>query len=91
MYSNFSVQKSSCMTCNNEVLKQLGRLQGVFSAEIDRIDGSILVNHTDEITREEISAKLAELGWVEITEIEDDDESEEKKHTAEPSEWGCAL
>lgn len=89
MYSNFSVQKSSCMTCNNEVLKQLGRLQGVFSAEIDRIDGSILVNHTDEITREAISTKLAELGWVEVSNIEDEDEDENVK--AEPSEWGCSL
>lgn len=88
MYSNFIVKKSDCMTCNNEVLKQLGRLQGVFSAEIDRIDGSILVNHTDEISRQAISNRLAELGWVEFAGNEDDDEN---KFTAEPSEWGCAL
>ena len=62
MYSTFHVSKSQCMTCNNEVLKQLGLLQGIFGAEMDRIDGRIVVNHTDEITRGEISNKLDELG-----------------------------
>ncbi|GAB1416852.1 hypothetical protein MASR2M117_22580 [Paludibacter sp.] len=66
MNSTFKVSKSQCMVCNNEVLKQLGFLQGVFGAEIDRIDGVISVNHTDEIDRKTISSKLDELGWKEI-------------------------
>ncbi|OJV36006.1 MAG: hypothetical protein BGO29_14360 [Bacteroidales bacterium 36-12] len=66
MNSTFNVSKSQCMVCNNEVLKQLGKLQGVFGAEIDRIDGKISVNHTDEIDRKTISEKLDELGWKEI-------------------------
>lgn len=83
MYSSFRVSKTQCMTCNNEVLKQLGTLRGVFAAEIDRVNGYIVVNHTDEISREAIKAKLAELDWHEIQ----DDEPE----TDEPSIWGCAL
>lgn len=86
MYSTFYVSKNQCMTCNNEVLKQLGTLQGVFGAEMDRIDGKIEVNHTDEITREEIRIKLDELGWKEIPD-NDTDPGEQ----AEPSIWGCAL
>ncbi|MDD4490737.1 MAG: hypothetical protein PHD30_09605 [Paludibacter sp.] len=74
------------MSCNNEVLKQLGTLQGVFGAEMDRIDGKIEVNHTDEITREEIRKKLDELGWREIP-VNDADIDE----PTEPSIWGCAL
>lgn len=66
MNSTFNVSKSQCMVCNNEVLKQLGKIQGVFGAEIDRIDGKISVNHTDEIDRKTISEKLDELGWKEI-------------------------
>lgn len=82
MYSTFYVSKSQCMSCNNEVLKQLGTLQGVFGAEMDRIDGKIVVHHTDEITRTVIGQKLDELGWKELeNSIEDD----------EPSVWGCAL
>jgi hypothetical protein len=70
------------MTCNNEVLKQLGTLQGVFGAEMDRIDGRIVVHHTDEISRNIIGEKLDELGWKEINSTSNDDE---------PSEWGCVL
>lgn len=86
MYSTFYISKTQCMTCNNEVLKQLGTLQGVFGAEMDRIDGKIEVNHTDEITRDEIRSKLDELGWREIT-IHENDSDEQ----TEPSIWGCAL
>lgn len=66
MYSTFYVTKSECIVCNNEVLKQLGTLRGVFGAEMDRIKGKVDVNHTDEISREEIRVKLEELGWNEI-------------------------
>lgn len=86
MYSTFLVSKSQCMTCNNEVLKQLGSLRGVFGAEMDRIGGSIVVNHTDEIARETIAAKLDELGWKEIPAGDQDEVAYD-----DPSIWGCAL
>ncbi len=85
MYSTFEISKSQCMTCNNEVLKQLGTLRGVFGAEIETIDGRISVNHTDEITRAEIAAKLDELGWKIV------DGQEDAPAYDPPSEWGCAL
>ena len=85
MYSTFYVSKSQCMTCNNEVLKTLGTLRGVFGAEMDRIDGRIVVNHTDEVSREEISATLDSLGWKEIQ------QDEASVDYDEPSIWGCAL
>lgn len=85
MYSTFYVSKSQCMTCDNVVLKKLGTLQGVFGAEMDRIDGRIIVNHTDEVTREQIGNLLDELGWKEL--IPDSTEID----LAEPSIWGCAL
>lgn len=86
MYSTFYISTSQCMTCNNEVLKQLGTLRGVFGAAMDRIDGKIEVNHTDEISREEIRIKLDELGWKENT--TDKTTSQEGK---EPSVEGCVL
>lgn len=84
MYSTFYVTKNGCMTCNNEVLKTLGTLQGVFGAEIDRIDGRIVVNHTDEISREEIAFTLNSLGWKETEPTGEPDYDE-------PSIYGCAL
>lgn len=88
MYSTFLVSKSQCMTCNNEVLKQLGSMLGVFGAEMDRIEGSITINHTDEVTREELRMKLDSLGWTELPRPEDETSGLDYD---EPSIWGCAL
>lgn len=84
MYSTFYVSKSQCMTCDNVVLKTLGTLRGVFGAEMDRIDGRIVVNHTDEVTRAELAQTLDELGWKEIV------QEEGEINYDEPSIWGCA-
>ena len=92
MYSAFIVSKSECMTCNNEVLKTLGTLQGVFGAEMDRIDGRIVVNHTDEVTREEIGAVLHKLGFPERESVQaEEQKADHEVETDEPSIWGCAL
>ena len=85
MYSTFYVSKSQCMTCDNKVLKTLGTLLGVFGAEMDRIEGMIVVNHTDEVTREQIASSLDELGWKEIP------QKQAEVDYDEPSIWGCAL
>ena len=85
MYSTFYVSKSQCMSCDNKVLKSLGSLRGVFGAEMNRFEGKIIVNHTDEVKREQISALLLELNWKEIT------QTQEEVNYDEPSIWGCAL
>ena len=85
MYSTFLVSKSQCMTCNNQVLKTLGTLRGVFGAEMDRIEGEITISHTDEVTREQIAATLITLGFAEREETNNEIELDE------PSIWGCAL
>ncbi len=86
MNSTFIISKSDCMTCTNKSLKSLGTLQGVFGAEIDQISGKVMVSHTDEISRKEISEKLLSLGY---QEIEGTKEPEIKYD--DPSIWGCAL
>lgn len=84
MESTFLVSTSECSTCNNEVLKTLGGLQGIFGAEINRIEGKIMVSHTDEVTREAISKTLVDLGFSQPEIIQ------ETSHD-DPSIWGCAL
>jgi cation transport ATPase len=86
MTSTFLVSKTECMTCNNQVLKTLGTLQGIFGAEMDRIEGRIVVSHTDEVSRSEIADLLGKLGFPERA-IEQEQEAE----ADEPSIWGCAL
>jgi len=84
MYSTFIVSKSDCMTCTNKTLKSLGMLRGVFGAEIDQIEGKVLVSHTDEISRREIAEMLLSLGYQVI-------ENESETDYDAPSIWGCAL
>ena len=86
MYSTFLIAKSECMTCTNKTLKSLGTLRGVFGAEIDRIDGKVVVSHTDEISRKEIAEALLSLGYPEL-----ENEQEEELNYDDPSIWGCAL
>lgn len=84
MYSTFLVSKDECMDCNNRVLKQLGTLQGVFEVELNRIDGLVVVTHTDEVSREKIAETLTSLGFHEI-------QQDEEIKIDKPSIWGCAL
>jgi copper chaperone CopZ len=88
MDSTFLVSTSECMTCNNQVLKTLGTLQGIFGAEMDRMGGRIVVSHTDEVSRNEISEMLGKLGF---PERENNLEPGEETEPDEPSIWGCAL
>jgi copper chaperone CopZ len=88
MYSTFIISKSECMTCTNKTLKSLGTLRGVFGAEIDQIDGKVVVSHTDEVSREEIAEALLVLGY---PEIQNEQEPEQELNYDEPSIWGCAL
>jgi DNA-directed RNA polymerase subunit H (RpoH/RPB5) len=74
------------MTCTNKTLKSLGTLQGVFGAEIDQVNAVVTVEHTDEISRMEISEILQTLGYPEIK----GDELPEINYD-DPSIWGCAL
>jgi copper chaperone CopZ len=62
MISTFLISNTTCLSCNNEVLKSIGSLQGVFGAEIDRFEGKVLVSHTDEVNRQKIIDLLNGLG-----------------------------
>ena len=65
MYSTFYVNGDGCLTCNNQVLREIGNLQGVFGAEIDRYKGEVVVTHTEEVSREMIEKTLNEIGFFE--------------------------
>lgn len=82
MFSNFEISSSECITCTNEILKKIGTLQGVFGAEVDRINGQIIVSHTDEVTRDQLSDLLCTFGIC---------KEQNKLSSDEPSIWGCTL
>jgi hypothetical protein len=76
------------MICTNKTLKSLGTLRGVFGAEIDQIDGKVIVSHTDEISRKEIADMLLSLGY---PELDNQENQEQKINNNDPSIWGCTL
>ena len=66
MYSTFYFEDSDaeCLVCTNKSLKSLGTLQGIFAAQIDRVNQRIEVEHTDEVTREKIAQHLTNIGYI---------------------------
>ncbi len=84
MESTFLISTSKCASCNNQTLKTLGNLQGVFGVDIDRIEGKIVVSHTDEITHNSISKVLSGQGFS-LKEAHQDIAHDD------PSIWGCSL
>lgn len=84
MVSTYLISQDQCLDCNNIVLKKLGTLQGVFGVEMDRMEGKVVITHTDEIAREVIAETLSLLGFIEKKQTEDIEPDE-------PSIWGCAL
>ncbi len=61
MNSSFRIETDECLLCNNQVLKKIGELQGVFGADIDHIKNSVNIQHTDEVSRKELENVLKEL------------------------------
>lgn len=62
MYSTFDVDGSGCLACNNQVLGELGKIQGVYDADVDFVNQRVTVSHTDEVTREDILQVLGKMG-----------------------------
>lgn len=65
MKTTVIVENIKCGGCANSIRRSLGALRGVFGAEVDLTAGAITVEHTDEVTREQIAAKLLSLGYPE--------------------------
>lgn len=49
--------------CNNVIHKGLGTLTGVFGVSVDVGDGTVTVDHTDEVTARQIEDKLTGMGY----------------------------
>lgn len=81
MITTITFETSECTYCNNQLLKDLGSVKGIFGAEIDRINGELIIMHTDEVSKNKIIKFLKSINITAISKPEED----------EPSEWGCAL
>lgn len=51
--------------CSNSIHKGLGDLRGVFGVKVEPDQRRIVVEHTDEVTPEELIGKLQQMGYCE--------------------------
>lgn len=65
MKTTIEVENIKCGGCANSIRKELGTIQGVFTVEVDIVNGTIVAEHTDEVDREQIAAKLLKMGYYE--------------------------
>lgn len=65
MKTTIQVENIRCGGCSNSIHKALAGLKGAFGVEVDIPGGKITVDHTDELTREDIARKLLAMGYPE--------------------------
>lgn len=70
MLSIFHVKNLGCWACSVNIAPELIKLRGVYSTNVNVIKGTIEVNHTEEVSREQIKTKLEEIGYPEDAETD---------------------
>ncbi len=62
MTSSFQIHSENCLMCDRQVMRKIAELQGVFGADVNYVKNVIHVQHTDEVTKDELEKLLDELG-----------------------------
>ncbi|WGI16784.1 cation-translocating P-type ATPase [Methanonatronarchaeum sp. AMET-Sl] len=62
MESSFKVDVD-CPTCAREIEEKLSGLKGVIEVEVYAVSGRVLVEHTSEVTENELKSYIHELGY----------------------------
>jgi copper chaperone CopZ len=65
---NIIIANLSCGGCVKTITKELSSIAGLDRVEVDLDSHTVLVNHSDVVSREEITRTLLGIGYPEITE-----------------------
>lgn len=65
MKTTIKVVNIKCGGCANSIHKSLASLTGVFGVSVNLESGEITVDHTDEVSRQQLAAKLHAMGYPE--------------------------
>ena len=68
MKTTIKLKSTNRGCCINVTHKEIGELTGIFGISIDTTNNTVTVDHTDEVTKEEIVIKLREIGYHPINE-----------------------
>jgi copper chaperone len=65
---NITIANLSCGGCVNTITKKLTAIAGVEKVEVDLVTNIVLVNHTETVSREQLTQMLLSIGYPEVTE-----------------------
>lgn len=62
MKTTVEIESIACSACINSILKAVSRIRGVFGTQADTAGRAITIEHTDEVSRQEIEQVLRQAG-----------------------------
>lgn len=63
MRTVIQVERADCCVFNNSLNREIAALNGVYAVNIDNYKNEVTIDHTDEVSFEEIYAKLEDSGY----------------------------
>ncbi len=63
MKTTIKLESANRGCCFNSTHKEIGELTGIFGVNINTANNTITVDHTDEVSKEEIIKRLKEIGY----------------------------
>jgi len=63
MRTVIQVERANCCVFNNSLNREIAVLNGVYAVNIDNYKNEVTIDHTDEVSFEEIYTKLEESGY----------------------------
>jgi len=63
MRTVIQVERANCCAFNNSLNREIAALNGVYAVNIDNYKNEVTIDHTDEVSFEEIYAKLEHSGY----------------------------
>lgn len=65
MKTIIKVKDIHCVACSRAIGDEIGVIQGVYGINVDLVNKTISVDHTEEITESELIERLACIGYAE--------------------------
>ncbi len=60
MRTVIKVERASCCVFNNSINREIASITGVYGVDIDNYKNEIIIDHTSEVSFDEVVAKLEE-------------------------------
>lgn len=69
MVAQFKVPDVSCQHCVNSITSEVATLAGVQNVNVNLNDKTVTVNHTDDVSEDQIVEAIHEAGYDDVTRL----------------------